>query len=76
MSLFRKSVRLPDAAEALPGRSTPIPTATRHAVLGTPLAGPFPAGLETVLFGLGCFWGAERLFWHLPGVHTTSAVHA
>jgi peptide-methionine (S)-S-oxide reductase len=76
MSFFRKSARLPGAAEALPGRDTPIPTASRHAVLDAPLAGPFPAGLETVLFGLGCFWGAERLFWRLPGVYTTSAGYA
>jgi len=76
MSLFRKSSRLPDAAEALPGRATPLPTASRHAVLGTPLAGPFPAGLQTALFGLGCFWGAERVFWKLPGVYTTSVGYA
>ena len=76
MSLFRKSSRLPDAAEALPGRATPLPVASRHAVLGAPLAGPFPAGLQTVLFGLGCFWGAERVFWKLPGVHTPSVGYA
>jgi peptide-methionine (S)-S-oxide reductase len=76
MSLFRKSARLPTPSEALPGRDCPIPTAERHAVLGTPLAGPFPAGYERVLFGLGCFWGAERLFWRVPGVYTTSVGYA
>src|SRR5690606_11330351 len=54
----------------------PVPTAERHAVLGTPLAGPFPAGLESVLFGMGGFWGAERLFWRVPGVYTTSVGYA
>ncbi len=76
MSFFRKSARLPDAAEALPGRAAPLPTASHHAVLGTPLAGPFPAGLQGVLFGMGCFWGAERVFWRLPGVCTTSVGYA
>jgi peptide-methionine (S)-S-oxide reductase len=76
MSLFRKSARLPEPAEALPGRAAPMPVADRHAVLGTPLTGPFAAPLQSVLFGLGCFWGAERLFWRLPGVHTTSVGYA
>ena len=59
--------------DALRGRPDPIPTADRHAVLGTPLKGPFPAGLELAEFGLGCFWGAERLFWELgDGIHTTA----
>jgi peptide-methionine (S)-S-oxide reductase len=76
MSLFRKSARLPAPAEALPGRSAPIQVAARHAVLGTPMLGPFAAPLQSVLFGLGCFWGAERLFWRLPGVHATSVGYA
>jgi peptide-methionine (S)-S-oxide reductase len=76
MSLFRKSSQLPEASEALPGRATPMPLAARHAVLGAPLAGPFAPPLETVLFGLGCFWGAERAFWRLPGVHSTSVGYA
>ncbi len=67
---------LPDAAEALPGRPDPTPLAERHAVLGHPLAPPFPDGLEEAVFGLGCFWGAERRFWRLPGVYTTAAGYA
>jgi len=59
--------------DALRGRPDPIATADRHAVLGTPLKGPFPAGLEVAEFGLGCFWGAERLFWELgDGIYTTA----
>jgi peptide-methionine (S)-S-oxide reductase len=59
--------------DALAGRPEPIPTASRHAVLGTPLKGPFPDGLEVAEFGLGCFWGAERLFWELgDGIYTTA----
>lgn len=76
MSLFRKSSRLPGPAEALPGRSEPMAISGRHLVLGTAMLGPFPAPLQSVLFGLGCFWGAERLFWRLPGVHTTSVGYA
>jgi peptide-methionine (S)-S-oxide reductase len=76
MSLFRKSARLPEAAQALPGRTTPVAVPPRHMVLDAPLAGPYPAHLQTVLFGLGCFWGAERLFWRLPGVYSTSAGYA
>src|SRR5690606_20550446 len=63
MALFRRSSQLPDATQALPGRATPVVQAGLHAVLGTPLAGPFPPGVRSVLFGMGCFWGAERLFW-------------
>ena len=63
--LFRKTSKLPTAAEALPGRPDPLPTQDRHLVLGTPLKGPFPAGTEIAYFGMGCFWGAERLFWRL-----------
>jgi peptide-methionine (S)-S-oxide reductase len=58
---------------ALPGRPTAIPVADRHTVLGTPLTGPWPAGLQIAYFGMGCFWGAERIFWQLPGVYSTAA---
>jgi len=58
--------------QALPGRDREMPVADKHAVLGTPLRGPWPAGLEVAYFGMGCFWGAERLFWRVPGVHSTS----
>jgi len=62
--------------QALPGRPIAMPVADRHEVLGTPLQGPFPEGLQVAVFGMGCFWGAERLFWTLPGVYTTSAGYA
>jgi peptide-methionine (S)-S-oxide reductase len=58
--------------EALPGRTSEMPVSDRHTVLGTPLHGPWPAGLEVAYFGMGCFWGAERLFWVVPGVYSTS----
>ena len=58
--------------QALPGRDSEMPVTDRHAVLGTPLRGPWPAGFEVAYFGMGCFWGAERLFWRVPGVHSTS----
>jgi peptide-methionine (S)-S-oxide reductase len=61
---------------ALPGRDTEMPVATTHTVLGTPLRGPWPAGFEIAVFGLGCFWGAEKIFWQIPGVHSTSAGYA
>jgi peptide-methionine (S)-S-oxide reductase len=75
--LFRshKSM-MPAADDALKGRETPMPVPERHFVLGTPLEPPFPAGLEEAVFGLGCFWGAERKFWELPGVYTTAAGYA
>ena len=61
---------------ALPGRETPVPVPERHAVLGTPLRPPFPEGLEQLVVGMGCFWGAERIFWQLPGVFTTAVGYA
>ncbi len=74
---FRKRNTLPAPGEALPGRAQKIPTATRHAVNGNPLQGPWPAGFETAMFGLGCFWGAERKFWQLgEGVHSTAVGYA
>jgi len=77
MLFMRKTTTLPDAAEALPGRADPIPTATRHFVNGHPLQPPYPAGLEQAVFGLGCFWGAERKFWELgDGVYVTAVGYA
>ena len=77
MFMFRKKLEMPTAADALPGRPNPIPTAARHHVLGTSLKGPYPQGLETAIFGLGCFWGAERMFWKLgDGIYTTAVGYA
>ena len=76
MFLFKKST-LPAAGEALPGRPTPISTASRHHVSGHALKGPYPEGAETAIFGLGCFWGAERKFWQLgDGVYVTAVGYA
>ena len=69
---MRKSVEMVDEVSALPGRSTPIVPSRPHLVLGTSLTGPYPEGTEVAYFGLGCFWGAERAFWSLPGVFTTA----
>lgn len=76
MSLFRRKVELVGAAEALPGRSTPLPITDRHFVNGAALKPPFPAGAVEAVFGMGCFWGAERLFWKIPGVVSTSVGYA
>ena len=74
---FRKKTEMPTAAEALPGRDEPIPTAREHFILSTPLKPPYPEGLETAIFGLGCFWGAERKFWQLGlGIYTTAVGYA
>jgi peptide-methionine (S)-S-oxide reductase len=67
---------LPTPDQALPGRPVAMPVADRHEVLGSPLKGPWPEGAQVVVFGMGCFWGAERLFWGLPGVYTTSVGYA
>jgi peptide-methionine (S)-S-oxide reductase len=67
---------VPSPAEALPGRTAPILTPGTHTILGTPLAGPWPDGTKTAIFGLGCFWGAEKAFWTLPGVITTAVGYA
>jgi peptide-methionine (S)-S-oxide reductase len=67
----RKSTTMPSPDEALSGRTTPMPVPDKHHALGTPLTPPFPDGLERAMFGMGCFWGAERIFWRLPGVYTT-----
>jgi peptide-methionine (S)-S-oxide reductase len=77
MFMFKKKLETPAAGEALPGRSQPIRTATRHFVNGRALKGPYPEGLETAMFGLGCFWGAERKFWELgDGIHVTAVGYA
>jgi peptide-methionine (S)-S-oxide reductase len=67
---------MPQESEAIRGSEAKMPVADRHAVNGTPLEGPFPAGLEQAIFGLGCFWGAERKFWQQKGVYTTAAGYA
>ncbi|THD64438.1 peptide-methionine (S)-S-oxide reductase MsrA [Phenylobacterium sp.] len=69
----RKTLEMPTEATALPGRAHPIPTARVHFVNGHPLKGPYPDGLETAVFAMGCFWGVERLFWQVPGAWTTAA---
>jgi len=71
-----KSIQLPDPAEALPGRSESMPIPEQHHVLGTRLTAPFPAGMEKAMFGMGCFWGAEKRFWSTPGVYTTAVGYA
>ena len=76
MFLRRMNAEMISPDQALPGRPIAMPVADRHEVLGTPLKGPFPDGLQVAVFGMGCFWGAERLFWTLPGVFTTSAGYA
>ena len=77
MFLFKKSLAIPRPGEALPGRATPIPTASRHFINGHALKGPYPDGMETAIFGMGCFWGAERKFWELgDGIHVTAVGYA
>jgi peptide-methionine (S)-S-oxide reductase len=78
MALFslKKKLDLPSHAEALPGRGTAMRVAAQHYILDTPLKPPFPAGLEVAMFGLGCFWGAERKFWQQEGVYSTSVGYA
>jgi peptide-methionine (S)-S-oxide reductase len=77
MFLFReKNVEMVERENALPGREATMPVPERHEVLGTPIAPPFPEGLERAVFALGCFWGAERVFWQAPGVYTTAVGYA
>lgn len=77
MSIFStKKLEMPAMESALPGRQNPIPTASHHFVSGRPLAGPYPDGMEQAMFGMGCFWGAERIFWQEPGVWVTSVGYA
>lgn len=73
---FRNKARLPDPEQALPGCDRALPVTNRHFVRGTPIRPPFPADTRTALFGLGCFWGAERCFWELPGVYSTAVGYA
>jgi len=73
---FKKKAGIPTAEEALPGRSNEMPVPASHFDNGHPIAPPFPAGLEQAVFGLGCFWGAERKFWQAPGVYTTAVGYA
>jgi peptide-methionine (S)-S-oxide reductase len=76
MDFFGTKTRMIDPDKALPGRDAAIAVPSAHAVLGTPMTPPFPADTEQVVLGLGCFWGAERLFWQTPGVHTTAVGYA
>ena len=76
MSFFRKTADVIDRERALPGRETPMPVTATHFVNGNPIVPPFPDGLETAVFGLGCFWGAERIFWKTPGVYSTAVGYA
>jgi len=72
MALFKRASAMVDSSTALPGRSEQMPVPAKHFVLGTPLEPPFPDGMERAVFGMGCFWGAERKFWEEPGVYTTA----
>jgi peptide-methionine (S)-S-oxide reductase len=75
MFLFTKTEMI-KPEDALPGRDTPLPVPDRHEVLGTPLQPPFPEGMEQLVVGMGCFWGAERIFWQADGVYTTAVGYA
>ena len=74
--LRRTAPEMPTVEQSLPGRSTPLVVPQTHAVLGTPQQGPWPAGSEIAVFGMGCFWGAERMFWKIPGVYSTAVGYA
>jgi peptide-methionine (S)-S-oxide reductase len=76
MSIFTKNPALPTRDQALYGREIPLSVTNRHYVNGNPLLPPFPAGMERTVFGMGCFWGAERRFWELPGVYSTATGYA
>jgi peptide-methionine (S)-S-oxide reductase len=71
-----RKLKVPAPSQALPGRAEKIPVAAKHTVLGTPLEPPFPPAMRTVTFGMGCFWGAEKKFWQLPGVYSTQVGYA
>jgi peptide-methionine (S)-S-oxide reductase len=74
--MMRKKLEIPEPGQCLPGRAIKMPVPPRHFVNGHPMEAPYPAGLETAVFGLGCFWGAERKFWEAPGVWTTAVGYA
>jgi peptide-methionine (S)-S-oxide reductase len=76
MFFFAKNAEQVTSEEALPGRETSLPVPERHAVLGTPLQPPFPEGMEQLVVGMGCFWGAERVFWQAEGAYTTAVGYA
>jgi len=76
MFFKQREVQMIAAADALPGRSEAVPVAPEHLILGTPMVPPFPDGMEQLVVGMGCFWGAERFFWQLEGVHTTAVGYA
>jgi len=76
MALFQKKSTLPAPEAALPGRNTPLSVSPNHFINGHRIVPPFPAGLREAIFGMGCFWGAERLFWQLPGVYSTAVGYA
>jgi len=76
MWLNTAKLKMPTREQALPGRAERVAVPARHAVLGTPLEPPYPAGLELAMFGMGCFWGAERIFWRMNGVFTTAVGYA
>lgn len=77
MLLFKpRQASMVETSQALPGREQPLQVAERHLVLGTPMRPPFPTGVEQAVFGMGCFWGAERIFWQTPGVYTTAVGYA
>jgi peptide-methionine (S)-S-oxide reductase len=73
---MQKKQRMPDPGEALPGREEPMPVPDNHFVNGNPLKPPYPPGMQIAMFGLGCFWGAERKFWEVPGVYVTAVGYA
>jgi len=74
--MFGNKARMISPEDALPGRDTPVPVVGDHTVLGTSMTPPFPEGMQQVVFGMGCFWGAERKFWEAPGVYTTAVGYA
>jgi peptide-methionine (S)-S-oxide reductase len=76
MLFSSRKTQMIEPDKALPGRDQPVPVPSRHEVLGTPLMPPFPEGLERAVFGMGCFWGAERVFWQADGIYTTAAGYA